>query len=145
MNLTSQTALQGVAQALHERIAPAVKDGFVSETARLAGMLLTLNANWVDDAAAIRVAENASIRSLFGEAGVAVDDSRLGLVLAEAAGSSDPGLRISELDIENNRLRGLLLRFHAHADSRAEASATALSQRIWRLLEQFEAARAPRG
>ena len=144
MNLTSQTALQGVAQALYERIAPAVKDGFVSETARLAGMLLTLNANWVDDAAAIRVAENASIRSFFAEVAIG-DDSGLGLALAEAAGSSDPGLRISELDIENNRLRGLLLRFHAHADSRAEASATALSQRIWRLLEQFEAARAPRG
>lgn len=144
MNLTSQTALQGVAQTLHERIAPAVKDGFVSETARLAGMLLTLNANWVDDAAAIRVAENASIRSFFAEVAIG-DDSGLGLALAEAAGSSDPGLRISELDIENNRLRGLLLRFHAHADSRAEASATALSQRIWRLLEQFEAARAPRG
>ena len=144
MNLTPQTALHGVAQALRERIAPAVQDGFVGETARLAGLFLTLNANWVDDAVAIRVAENASIRSFFAEVAIG-DDSGLGLALAEAAGSSDPGLRISELDIENNRLRGLLLRFHVHADSRAEASATALSQRIWRLLEQFEAARAPRG
>lgn len=145
MNLDIPGALQGIALTLRERIAPAVEDGFASETARLAGMLLTLNANWVDDAVAIRVAENAAIRTLFADAHTACQDRNLADALAQAADSHDPGLRISELDRESNRLRALMRDLHANADARSDASATAISQRIWRLLDRFEAARAPRG
>ena len=126
---------------LRERIAPAVEDKFAAETARLAEMLLTLNAGWVDDAAAIRVAENAQIRALFAEAAPVIADAVLAGHIAEAAGSRDPGLKISELDRESNRLRRLLAELHAHVD---EIGAQNFSQRIWRALAEFEAARAPR-
>jgi len=145
MNLDIPAALQGIALTLRERIAPAVEDSFASETARLAGMLLTLNANWVDDAVAIRVAENAAIRELFVDAHGECADSKLAGALATAASSVDPGLRISELDRENSRLRALTQRLHEWTDVRGGNAGTALSQRIWRLLSQFEADRAPRG
>lgn len=140
MILSIQTALRGVADMLQARIAPAIDDKFAGETARLADMLLRLNADWVDDAAAIRVAENAAIRSLFEEAGPVVSKSSLAARLAEAAASADPDLRISELDRESNRLRKLLAELHAHV----EQADTCFAARIWRLLERLEAARAPR-
>ncbi|GGA37365.1 hypothetical protein [Sphingomonas psychrolutea] len=140
MILTIETALRGAADILRDRIAPAVDDTFVGETARLAGMLLRMNADWVDDAAAIRVAENAVLRALFADARSVVSDASLAARLAEAAQSGDPGLRVSELDRESNRLRGLLTDLHLHV----EASDRSFDQRIWRLLEDFEAARAPR-
>lgn len=145
MNLTIEATLHGIGQTLRDRIAPAVQDPFAGEAARLAGLLLTLNASWIDDAAAVRVAENAAIRSLFADAGPAIGDSGLARPIAEAAQSSDPGLRISELDRESNRLRALLCELHAHLETQTGASARALAQCIWRLLDQLEAARAPRG
>ena len=145
MNLTIEATLHGIAQTLRDRIAPTVHDPFAGEAARLAGLLLTLNASWIDDAAAVRVAENAAIRTLFADAGPAIGDSGLARHIAEAAQSADPGLRISELDRENNRLRGILHDLHAWADGCGDNAGQALSQRIWRALDGFEAARAPRG
>jgi hypothetical protein len=140
MILTIETAMRGVADMLRDRIAPAVDDKFAGETARLAGMLLGIAADWVDDAAAIRAAENAALRALFADAGSVVTDASLATRLADAAGSVDPGLKISELDRESNRLRALLVELHAHVESHE----TEFSQRIWRLLETLETARAPR-
>jgi hypothetical protein len=140
MILTIETAMRGVADMLRERIAPAVDDKFAGETARLAGMLLGINADWVDDAAAIRAAENAALRALFADAGGVVTDASVAARLAEAAGSVDPGLRISELDLEGNRLRALVVELHAHVENHE----IAFAQRIWRLLEALETTRAPR-
>jgi hypothetical protein len=140
MILTIETAMRGVADMLRDRIAPAVDDKFAGETARLAGMLLRINADWVDDAAAIRAAENAALRALFADAAGGVSDASLAARLGEAAGSVDAGLRISELDCEGNRLRALLVELHAHVESHD----IAFGQRIWRLLETLETARAPR-
>ena len=140
MILTIETAMRGVADMLRDRIAPAVDDKFAGETARLAGMLLRINADWVDDAAAIRAAENAALRALFADAAGAVSDASLAARLGEAAGSVDAGLRISELDCEGNRLRALLVELHAHVENHN----IAFGQRIWSLLETLETARAPR-
>ena len=137
MNLTLETSLHGISRALTERIVPALTDPFAAEAARLAKILLTISANAVDDAAAIRVAENARLRALFGAAAGAVEPA-LAADLAAAAASQDPGLRISELDAENGRLRALLVRLHAAAEGQA------LERQIWAMLADFEAARAPR-
>ncbi len=144
MNLTIETTLRGIAHMLRERIAPAVNDKFAGETARLAEMLLTLSAGWVDDAAAIRVAENAKIRALFAESGSVITDVDLARRIVEAAASRDPGLKISELDQESNRLRRLLAELHAHVEASDDKRARDFSQRIWRALSDFEATRAPR-
>ena len=142
MILSIETALRGVADMLRTRIAPAIDDKFAGETARLADLLLILNAGWVDDAAAIREAENASIRALFADAGPLIADAGLAARIAEAAASRDPGLKISELDAESNRLRTLLAELHAYVDE--IDTARDFSSRIWRTLADFETARAPR-
>lgn len=144
MLLTIETALHGIARMLHERIGPALQDPYAGEAARLAELLLKLNANWVDDAAALRAAENAAIRDLLGEGATLVSNSNLAEQMSASAQSADPGLRISELDKENNRLRSDLQDMHAHIDTLAGDAARLLGQRIWRSLAEFEAARAPR-
>ncbi len=144
MILTIETTLRNVAHMLRDRIAPAVDDKFAGETARLAGMLLDLSAGWVEDAPAIRVAENAQIVQILGDAAPAVADRELVARIAEAIARPNPALKISELDLENNRLRALLAELHEHVDATDSGVAQDLSQRIWRALAGFEAARAPR-
>ncbi len=143
MNLTLETLLHGVAATLRERIAPAIDDSFASEMARLAAALLTISANAVDDAAAVRVWENAAMRALFADARSAVGADLAGR-LAEAARSTDPGLKISELDRENGRLRLLLVELHMAAEAGEGESAQALDARVWQLLRDTEERRAPR-
>ena len=64
--------------------------------------------------------------------------------LKAAAASTDPGLKISVLDTENHRLRCLLVKAQAALEEINAPAAHALDQRIWRLLEEIEAKRAPR-
>lgn len=141
--LSIDNALHGLDEFLRDKIARAISDPYIAPMARLSGMLLRICANSVDDAAELRVDENAAIRTILGEAG-----STLGGALSEqlfvAAASTDPGLKISVLDAENSRLRRLLVEAHkALEDSHNEASQL-LDQKIWRLFEAIEAKRAPR-
>ena len=122
MNLTLETALHGIAATLRDRITPALNDPFAIESARLATMLLTVAANGVDDLAAIRVWENAAIRSLLADLADAAPAPLSG-TLVEASNSADPGLRISELDRENGRLRTLLVQLHAAIEDRPDEAA----------------------
>ncbi len=144
MNLSIDNALHGIAELQRDRIGPAVGDSFAAQMARLSCLLLRISANWVDDAVELRVEENAAIRDLLGEAAVLLD-APLTKRLQEASGSSDPGLRISVLDVENHRLRGLLIEAQAAVEGRAsDPAASSLDQRIWQFLEGTEAKRAPR-
>ncbi|UVO53682.1 hypothetical protein [Sphingomonas sp. SUN039] len=143
MILTVETALRGVADILRTRIAPAIDDKFAGETARLAELLLTLNAGWVNDAVAIRVAEHIRVRAMFADAQALIGDAGLALRIAEAARSRDPGLKISELDAESSRLRTLLAELHAHVDEIDSDAGRDFGKRIWRALADFETARAP--
>lgn len=141
--LSIDNALHGLDEFLRDEIAPAVSDPYVAPMARLSGMLLRICANSVDDAAELRVDENAAIRRILGEAG-----SLLGGPLSEqllaAAASTDPGLKISVLDAENNRLRRLLVEAQQALEDNRNDAAKQLDQKIWRLLEEIEAKRAPR-
>lgn len=143
MNLTIDNALHGVRELLQERIAPEIGDPFAAQMARLSCLLLKICANWVDDAAELRVEENASIRAILSEA-AALADEPLAARLTEAAASADPGLKVTVLDGENQRLRCQLVETQAWLESRPDAAALALNQRIWRHLAQTEAKRAPR-
>lgn len=142
MNLTTDNALHGIEELLRERIAPEIGDPFAAQMARLSCMLLRISANRVDDAAELRVEENAAIRALLGDAAALVGGA-LALRLAEAARSSDPGLKLSVLDGENDRLRGLLVEAQVILEAGHDAAQRALDQSIWRLLEAIEARRAP--
>jgi hypothetical protein len=143
MNLTIDNALHGIAELLRDRISPEIGDPFAAQMARLSCMLLTICANGVDDAAAIRVEENAAIRALLGDAAALVDPA-IAERLAVAATSVDPGLKIGVLDGENHRLRGLLVEAHAAIECRPGENAQAMDRRIWQLLETIEITRAPR-
>lgn len=143
MKLTLEASLQRIGQMLRERLAPELQSDFIAQSARLAGGLLNICANWVDDAAELRVMENAAIRALLGEA-ASVVSGEWSMRLAEAARSADPGLKISVLDAENHRLRALLAELHAEVETMADSNAKATDQRIWQLLEDIELKRAPR-
>ncbi len=138
MNFNIPSAVKGVGELLRTRILPEIGDNYTANMARMATAVLNISANWADNAAGLRVAENAAIRALLGEAAGLVGGG-----LAEAAQSADPGLRVSELDAENHRLRLLLVEAQASIELRDNAPARAMDQRIWRLLEQIEMARAP--
>jgi hypothetical protein len=142
-NLTLDNALHGVRDLLKDRISPAIGDPFAAQMARLSCMLLTICANGVDDAAELRVEENAVIRGILDEAAALVP-APLADQLRTAADSADPGLKISVLDDENHRLRVFLVKAQSALEASGDAAARALDQRIWRLLEAVEAKRAPR-
>jgi hypothetical protein len=134
-----EAALRSVIHTLNAQIAPMVEDSFAKEATRLASLVLSIVANGLDDVVELRVQENAAIRALLRDGG-----ELIGLPdLADAADSSDPGLRISELDAENDRLRGHLIRLHGEAERRSDGAAQVLCQRIWAALQQFEERRAP--
>jgi hypothetical protein len=143
MNVSTETLLLGVAQALNEKILPELRD-YTADSARLAAIILNIAAKSFDDAAALRVAENAGFRALFADA-YALVGGELGGRLAAAARAGDPGLRISELDAENARLRLLLVELHTEVDRRDDPEAQEIGRRIWRLLRDNEARRAPPG
>ncbi|WP_298692788.1 hypothetical protein [uncultured Sphingomonas sp.] len=142
MSLTLETSLNGIAHALETRIAPVLDDPFACEAARLAVILTRISALAVNDAAAIRAEENAWLRTLFAEATASVDDD-LAIQLREAAASVDPSIRISDLDRENARLRRVLIALHGAVEARRDHAAKVIDGRIWQLLSDIEAARAP--
>ena len=64
MKLTGATVLEGVVDALREQVSPQLNDGFASEAARMAQSLIAIVGRADDDAAAIRVEENARMRAI---------------------------------------------------------------------------------
>jgi hypothetical protein len=145
MRLTGERVLEGVADALRDQVSPHLGDPFAAEAARMAQSLIAIVGRAGEDAAAIRVAENAAIRVLFARAAGVVTDAGLAGRVAAAACSADPGLKISELDAETGRLRALLVELHSALEVHEGPEARALDQAIWRALRDFEMARAPRG
>jgi hypothetical protein len=140
MSLSPEICLRGVLDMLQTRIAPALTDSYAAEGSRLAGLVLTIVANGIDDAAAIRIAENEALRALFRD--VAADVADAGLAAAGSAAGS--GYRLSELDADNARLRATLVDLHAAVEDQPGEPARAIDHRIWRMLRDFEVARAPR-
>ena len=143
MRLTLEGSLRRIGDLLREDVAPDLATPFLGQSVRMAGGLLNICANWVDDAAAIRAEENAAIRAMLGKA-AALLDGDLAVQLHSAAQSCDPGIRISQLDAENHRLRGLLVEAHSAAEVGEGAGLRGLDAAIWRLLEQIEMSRAQR-
>jgi hypothetical protein len=143
MKLTGTRVLEGVAEALRSQVSPNLTDGFASDAARMAQALVLIVGRAGDDAAAIRVEENARMRALLSQ-GANLASGDFAMRLADAARSADPGLRISELDVETGRLRLLLVELHAWLEDQQAAEARALDREIWRALRDFEMARAPR-
>ena len=144
MSLSPEVCLRGVLATLQNRILPSLIDNFAVEDARLAGLVLTITTNGIDDAAAIRIAENAAMRELFRDAAGIARDSALADKLRAAGTAECSGYRLSELDADNAVLRGLLVELHEAVELQAGDKARAIDSRIWRMLKRFEDVRAPR-
>ena len=144
MSLSPEICLRGVIATLQDRVTPALTDSYAGEASRLAGLVLTITANGLDDAAAVRFAENGALRALFGDARKTVGDPGLAARLEAAGAAEGSGLRLSELDRDNDGLRALLVELHAQVEGQSDDAARAIDSRIWRMLKDFEAARAPR-
>ena len=68
MNFNIPSAVKGVGELLRTRILPEIGDNYAANMARMATAVLNISANWADNAAALRVEENAAIRALLGAA-----------------------------------------------------------------------------
>jgi hypothetical protein len=140
-NLTMAVMLEGLAEALRDKVQPALAgDAYAAEQVRLSCVLLTIAAQQVDGLAAVRVSENSRMRALLGEAAPTVGGD-LGARLAQEERRTEPGYRISELDAEGARLRGLMVELHATLEPRSDAAATAMHRRIWSLLQAMDEGR----
>ena len=144
MNLSAETGLRRVMETLNERIIPVLPDGFAVEVMRLAGLVMAISTNSIDGAVTLRVAENAAMRTLFRDAAPVVSNPALTDALQQGAASVDSGLKISQLDRDNNALRTVLVQLHEHVEQIDSPAARAIDSRIWRMLQAFEAERAPR-
>jgi hypothetical protein len=144
MNMSIETVLRTVANSLQQQIYEGIEDEYTRSIARFAGILVGISANWIDTAVEWRVTENAALRTLFADAASVVDETALAQRLTQAATSRDPGLKISELEIENGRLRKLLVELHAEVELQTTPAAGQIDERIWRLLWDMEQMRKPR-
>jgi hypothetical protein len=123
--------LEVAAMHLLVRTAPELPSGYSQGSVGLIAVLLGAVREEFERAAARRVEENAALRGLFARAVRVADDPDLRARLQEAAASRDPGLRVSELDQENDRLRALLIDLHACVEEQEGAAARRIEQAIW--------------
>jgi hypothetical protein len=144
MKLTHATVLEGIAAALGDQVGPRVDDGFTLEALRMAQSLIRIVALASEDAVAIQVEENATMRRFFAEAVEMIGPGELADRLNEAGRSHDPGLRLSELQAETGRLRVLLVELQTWLEDHPRAASHALAEEIWQALRTFELARAPK-
>jgi len=144
MKLTTQSLLEGMAEALDERIRPMIADSFTADATRMAASVVRIAARASDEAAAIRVEENARIRGLLAQGAAMVSESTLAARLDAASKSGDPGYRISQLDRANGDLRLDLIALHSWLEDNRSPAALQLDAEIWRAMRDFEMARAPR-
>lgn len=105
---------------------------FAQGTVGLLTIMLTLSAREYERGADIRCTENREIRDLFAELAPSVVDVALRKDLLAAAATSDPSLRISDLNEGNYMLRRLLTRLQIHAE---EHGALDAQKRIWAVLK----------
>jgi hypothetical protein len=143
MKLSHATVLEGLAEAMRDRIAPHVGDAFAGEALRMSQALVLIAGRAGEDAAAIRVEENAAMRAIFADA-APLADGDLAARLDAAVRSADPGLRISQLDAETGLLRTLLVELHSWVEGQQGEQFRRIDQAIWRAMRDAELARAPR-
>lgn len=134
--------LQQLAANLATEVAPAVSVDYVQRnTGLVSGLLLCAAEEW-DRAAAWRVEENRELRRIFAEAVIHVADTGLRGRLEEAAQGEEGGLRIQDLDRENDALRALLIELHAHVEELKGPAARHLEAEIWKELRRSTERRA---
>jgi FKBP-type peptidyl-prolyl cis-trans isomerase (trigger factor) len=126
--------LQLIAASLMTEVAPKISDDYTQRNSMLTAMLLQIAAEEWDRAAARRVEENGALRRLFAEAASEIEDRELRARLEAASEEGEEGMRISDLNRSNDRLRTLLIELHAHVEEIDTETARRIEAAIWREL-----------
>jgi hypothetical protein len=125
-------------------VAPHLTAEYAVGSASVIGLMMFQTATEFDRAAENRVQENAALRLIFSDAVPLVSDKSLKDRLQPAAGTSDPSLRISDLDKTNDELLAVLIDLQSHIETQPGPGARELEARIWsELARAAEARRLP--
>ncbi len=136
-----QTVMMRSFERILTDIAPHLSSEYAVGSSSVIGLMMFQTATEFERAADIRVQENAAMRSIFAGAVGILPAGDLRTRVETAAASSDPGLKISELDQANDGLTALLIDLQAHAESVEGPDARKLETQIWEELARAATAR----
>lgn len=110
---------------------PALPPGYGQGSATTTAVLLLMVAQEFNRGAAVRKAENDSLRGLFADVAGRLPEP-LATAVRSASGGQDTDLSVSALDATNAALKTLLIDVHAAAEAQGDH---ALDHRIIRLMQ----------
>jgi len=116
------------------QILPAMGESYEQRSLLMMAMLSHFSAQDYDRAAAVRVAEIASLRRLFADAARILPAGAFARELEKAGADTGPGLTISELDGANNAARELLIRLMDGLETRKDSKSRKLLLACWQSL-----------
>jgi len=122
-------------------IAPHCSSEYAVGSSSVIGLMMFQTATEFERAADIRVQENAAMRDIFSGAVSILPTGDLRTRVEGAASSSDPSVKISELDEANDALSALLIELQAYAERMEGAAARKLETQIWEELARAATAR----
>lgn len=138
---TAAEVLLGNFMTLIEPSPPESAGEFMAGKIGVVGMISLLAAQEAEKGAAVRVAENRAMRTLFAEAAAVDWAPSLKDRLRTLAGGEDLDLSITALDRANAVLRLALIDLHAAVENTPGDAARAQEKRIVRLLREAADAR----
>jgi hypothetical protein len=123
--------LRAAASQLLTELAPSLPDAYARANVEAIAALLVAAAEEYDRATHVRVEENRSLRRIFAQYGPLVPEAGLRERLAAAAVEEDPSLHVSDLNAANDRLRALVIEFHALVENIDEEWARRANRAVW--------------
>ena len=141
MNPSVSEILTGALNALSDPPPPESAGEFTGGKVSVIALLSFLCAQEAESGAAVRAAENRSMRLLFGEAARNDWAQAHTALLAELGQGHDGDLHISALDQANAELRRALIKLQAAVEDDPEPAARPRERRIAALLLDFARAR----
>lgn len=136
-----QTVMMRSFERILTDIAPHLSSEYAVGSSSVIGLMMFQTATEFERAADIRVQENAAMRGIFADAESILPEGDLRARVKAAAATSDPSLKISELDKANDELTGLLIELQAYAETVDGPAARGLEAQIWDELARAATAR----
>jgi hypothetical protein len=123
--------LMGVATNLLVNLTPEVRTPFGQSVAGMAGMLAIVLAQEVDRLADRLHRETEVVAAILADALPLLDAALATRVQAAVDGRVAPDLRVSSLQVANDRVRAALIDVHAAVEAIDSPEARAMDTRIW--------------
>jgi hypothetical protein len=135
--------LNGAAQTLAMHVAPHLTaTPYAIGHVGTIGLMLMLAGQEHERGADLLVQENKALRALFKDAAQSPLSALLRRDLMQASERQDESLRISALEMENARLKDLLIALHEAAEETPHPWARPIEARIWAFLKESADTRA---